>query len=167
MVMSPKSLLRHKLAVSDISELDKGTSFVPVIDEIDSEVKASAVKRVIFCAGKVYYDLLEKRREAKKNDVAIVRLEQLYPFPEEMIVKMLKKYTKATKYVWAQEEPRNMGCWRFIRAYLEESLLKSGVKEHIGYVGRIEASSPAVGYMYVHNKQQETLVHEALGLKLK
>jgi 2-oxoglutarate dehydrogenase E1 component len=96
-----------------------------------------------------------------------VRLEQLYPFPEEMVVKMLKKYTKAKEYVWAQEEPRNMGCWRFIRAYMEEALLKSGIKEHINYIGRVEASSPAAGYMYVHNKQQETLVHEALSLKLK
>jgi 2-oxoglutarate dehydrogenase E1 component len=167
MVMSPKSLLRHKLAVSDLSELDKDTSFIPVIDEIDSEIKVSSVKRVVFCSGKVYYDLLEKRRESKKHDIAIVRLEQLYPFPEEMVVKMLKKYTKAKEYVWAQEEPRNMGCWRFIRAYMEEALLKSGIKEHINYIGRVEASSPAAGYMYVHNKQQETLVHEALSLKLK
>ncbi len=167
MVMSPKSLLRHKLAVSDISELDKGTTFSPVIDEIDSEVKTSSVKKVIFCAGKVYYDLLEKRREAKKNDTAIVRLEQLYPFAEDMIVKVLKKYNKATEYVWAQEEPRNMGCWRFIRAHMEAAFAKAGIKQHLTYAGRSEASSPAVGYMYVHNKQQETLVHEALGLKLK
>jgi len=115
----------------------------------------------------VYYDLLEKRRESKKNDVAIVRLEQLYPFAEDSIVKSLKKYTKETEYVWAQEEARNMGCWRFIRAHMEEAFVKAGVSKSIEYVGRIEAASPAVGYMYVHNKQQETLVHEALGLKLK
>ncbi len=164
MVMSPKSLLRHKLAVSDISEFDEGTSFVPVIDEIDKDVKASNVKKVVFCAGKVYYDLLAKRREAKIKDVAIVRLEQLYPFEDKIIAKIMQKYTKAKEFIWCQEEPRNMGCWRFIRAHMEGALKLAGIKHSIDFVGRDEASSPAVGYMYVHNKQQETLVNKALGI---
>jgi len=164
MVMSPKSLLRHKLAVSDISEFDEGTSFVPVIDEIDKDVKASNVKKVVFCAGKVYYDLLAKRRESNIKDIAIVRLEQLYPFKDKIIAKIMQKYSKAKEFVWCQEEPRNMGCWRFIRAHMEGALKLAGIKYGIDFVGRDEASSPAVGYMYVHNKQQETLVNKALGL---
>ncbi len=163
-VMSPKSLLRHKLAVSDIAELDEGTNFMPVIDETDRDIKAGAVKRVIFCTGKVYYDLLEKRRLQKIKNIAIVRLEQLYPFEEGIIVKIMQKYTKATDYVWCQEEPRNMGCWRYIRAHLESALKHAGIKRAVNFVGRAEASSPAVGYLYVHNKQQESLVKEALGI---
>jgi 2-oxoglutarate dehydrogenase E1 component len=163
-VMSPKSLLRHKLAVSDLSEFDEGTSFVSVIDEIDKEIKASAVKRVVFCAGKVYYDLLEARREQKIKDVAIVRLEQLYPFEKDIIAKIMQKYSKATDYIWCQEEARNMGCWRYIRAHMEGALKQAGIKKAINFVGRAEASSPAVGYLYVHNKQQEALVKEALDI---
>lgn len=166
-VMAPKSLLRHKLAVSEISELDTDTAFLPVIDEIDSEIKISSVKRVIFCAGKVYYDLLEARREAKKNDTAIIRLEEIYPFAEDIVVKILKKYNKATEYVWAQEEPKNMGCFSFIRPRMEAAFAKAGIKQNLIYAGRAEAASPAVGYAYVHNKQQEALVHEALVLELK
>lgn len=163
-VMSPKSLLRHKLAVSNISELDEGTSFVPVIDEIDQEIKAASVKKVIFCTGKVYYDLLEKRREAKESNIAIIRLEQLYPFEKDIIVKLMQKYNKAVQYVWCQEEPRNVGCWRFMRAHMEAALHKAGIKKPIDFIGRPEASSPAVGYLYVHNKQQESLVNKALEL---
>lgn len=163
-VMSPKSLLRHKLAVSDISDFDENTSFVPIIDEIDKDIKASTVKKVVFCSGKVYYDLLEARREQNIKDIAIVRLEQLYPFEKDIIVKIMQKYSKATDYAWCQEEPRNMGGWRYIRAYMEEALKQAAIKKAIRFVGRPEASSPAVGYLYVHNKQQEALVKEALGI---
>lgn len=161
-IMSPKSLLRHKLAVSDISEFDEGTSFLPVIDEIDKEIKANSVKRVIFCTGKVYYDLLEARRDKKINNIAIIRLEQLYPFENEIIVQILKKYSKATEYIWCQEESKNMGSWYYIRERLENALQDAGINKKIDFVGRAEASSPAVGYLQVHNKQQELLVKEAL-----
>jgi len=161
-VMSPKSLLRHKLAVSSLSELDANTSFVPVIDEIDTDVKANNVKKVIFCAGKVYYDLLEERREKKIKDIAIIRLEQLYPFEKGLVTTIVSKYAKASSFVWCQEEPQNMGCWNFIRPRMESVLHEAGIKESIGFIGRLEAASPAVGYLYAHNKQQEILVNEAL-----
>lgn len=163
-IMSPKSLLRHKLVVSNIAEFDKGTSFVPVIDEIDKEIKSNAVKRVIFCTGKVYYDLLEERRKKKKNNVAIVRLEQLYPFEQKVIVKIMKKYSKATDFVWCQEEPKNMGGWKYIRARMEVSLKQAGIRKEINFIGRAEASSPAVGDLYLHSKQQELLVKEAFDI---
>ncbi|RTK92243.1 MAG: 2-oxoglutarate dehydrogenase E1 component [Rickettsiales bacterium] len=163
-VMSPKSLLRHKLAVSPLSDLDENTSFSPIIDEIDSDIDARVVKKVIFCSGKVYYDLLEKRRGASIKDTAIIRLEQLYPFANDIVSEIVNKYSKATEFVWCQEEARNMGAWKFIRSYMDEILQKT-VRKNIVYIGRDEASSPAVGYLSVHNKQQEALVSAALGIK--
>jgi 2-oxoglutarate dehydrogenase E1 component len=160
--MSPKSLLRHKLAVSNLSEMDANTSFVPVIDEIDTDVKTNNVKKLIFCAGKVYYDLLEERREKKIKNIAIIRLEQLYPFSEDLVTKIVSKYTEAKDFVWCQEEPKNMGAWNFIRPLMDSVLHEAGIKKPISFVGRAEAASPAVGYLYAHNKQQEALVNEAL-----
>ncbi len=161
-VMSPKSLLRHKLAVSDLSALDKGTTFIPVIDEIDSNVKSASVRKVIFCTGKIYYDLLERRREKGIKDIAIVRLEQLYPFESEQVAKIIGKYSKAKNFVWCQEEPKNMGAWKFIRPLLDVQLKAAKIDKHIEYIGRMEAASPAVGYLYAHNKQQDALVDEVL-----
>jgi len=163
-IMSPKSLLRHKLATSTLDEIGKDTKFIPVIDEIDADVKASDVKKVIFCSGKVYYDLLETRRENNIKNIAIVRLEQLYPFPGEMVVKVIGKYKNAKDFVWCQEEPKNMGAWKYIRSYMERSLVKANVKPDMLYIGRKVSASPAVGYLYVHNKQQEALAKEALGM---
>lgn len=163
-VMSPKSLLRHKLAVSNLSEMDANTSFVPVIDEIDTDVKTNNVKKLIFCAGKVYYDLLEERREKKIKNIAIIRLEQLYPFSEDLVTKIVSKYTEAKDFVWCQEEPKNMGAWNFIRPLMDSVLHEAGIKKPISFVGRAEAASPAVGYLYAHNKQQESLINEALGI---
>jgi 2-oxoglutarate dehydrogenase E1 component len=165
-VMSPKSLLRHKLAVSNLSELDANTSFVPVIDEIDIDVKAGNVKKVIFCAGKIYYDLLEARRDKKINNIAIIRLEQLYPFEKDLVIKIISKYSKANSFVWCQEEPKNMGAWKFIRPLMDNVLEEAGIKKSINFVGRNEAASPAVGYLYAHNKQQEALVNKALDIDI-
>ena len=165
-VMSPKSLLRHKLAVSSLSELGYGTAFVPVIDEIDAEIKTAKVSRVIFCSGKVYYDLLEVRRTKKIDNIVIIRMEQLYPFVEEDVIDIIKKYRVASSFVWCQEEHRNMGAWKFIRPRLDGVLEKVGIKTQIKYIGRESSASPAVGYLYVHNKQQEALVHEALGVSV-
>lgn len=164
-IMSPKSLLRHKLAISSLAELEKGTSFKPIIDEIDVDVKAPNVKRVVFCSGKVYYDLLETRRAKNIKDVAIIRLEQLYPFESELITEIIKKYSNTIEYVWCQEEPSNMGAWEYIKDHFEDIFAKTVSNKNIIYVGRKRAASPAVGYLYLHNKQQESLVNEALAIK--
>jgi 2-oxoglutarate dehydrogenase E1 component len=161
-IMSPKSLLRHKLAVSDISELDKGTSFKPVLAETEKLVADEKVKKVVLCSGKVYYDLLDARTEMKINDVALLRVEELYPFPEELVVQELKKYKNA-EVVWCQEEPENMGAWNFIDRRLEAACLKAKSKSsRPQFVGRVAAASPATGYASVHNREQKKLIEEAL-----
>ncbi len=163
-IMSPKSLLRHKLAVSKLKNLDEKTCFLPILDEIDNDIKADKVKRLILCSGKVYYDLLEKRRDQKLDEVAIIRLEQLYPLAKDEIVTLFKKYNKTSEIIWSQEEPKNMGAWQYIKPYLEEYMQESDSKASLKYCGRKAAASPAVGYLYVHNKEQEHLVDESLGL---
>ncbi len=157
-VMMPKSLLRHKLSVSDLSDLTHG-HFHVVIPEID-ELPAKHIQRVTFCSGKIYYDLLEARRADKNiNDIAIVRLEQLYPFPHEEYAEIIQRYAQARDIVWCQEEPQNQGAWYEIRHRLQEPL-----KEHhsLRYVGRAASASPAAGYMQLHKQQQTTLIQEAL-----
>lgn len=161
-VMSPKSLLRHKLAISHLSELDTGTHFLPVIDEIDIDINPDTTKRVVFCTGKVYYDILEVRKKHKIKDIAIIRLEQLYPFEMELIIEKIKKYSKASEFVWCQEEPNNMGAWQYIKSYFEEVSQKAKITKNILYIGRKRSASPAVGYLYIHNKQQELLVNKVL-----
>lgn len=163
-VMSPKSLLRHKLCVSSLGDFAPGTSFKTVIPEIDKIAKDTAVKRLIFTSGKVYYDLLEKRREAKQDDIAIVRVEQYYPFPAAEIGAELKRYPNA-EVVWVQEEPQNAGAWTFIAprfADLLEQINHASTK--LRYVGRREAASPAAGYMKLHQREQEELVTAALDM---
>lgn len=163
-VMSPKSLLRHKLCVSDLKDFAPGTSFKPVIPEIDKLAKDSAIKRVIFTSGKVYYDLLEARREAKQDDVAIVRVEQYYPFPAAEIGAELKRYTNA-EIVWCQEEPKNAGAWTFIAPRFADLLEQiNHASSKLRYVGRPEAASPAAGYMKLHQREQSELVAAALDM---
>ncbi len=159
-VMSPKSLLRHKNASSPLADLANG-SFQTVIGEVD-KVDAKKVSRVILCSGKVYFDLLAARRERNITNIAIVRVEQLYPFPKEHLEKELAKYPKATEIVWCQEEPRNQGAWYWIasRHHLETQL---GTKQRMLLVARPASSSPAVGYLAKHNEQQKALVESALG----
>ena len=159
-VMSPKSLLRHKDACSPLEELANG-KFQPIIGEID-ELDAKKVKRVILCSGKVYYDLLAARRERKINDIAIVRVEQLYPFPKDELATELAKYPKATEIVWTQEEPRNQGAWYWFasRHHLDTQL---GAKQKMLLVSRPASPSPAVGYLAKHNEQQKALIESALG----
>ncbi len=164
-VMSPKSLLRHKMAVSPLSQLDNNTSFIPVIDEINDVIIAEEVRRVILCSGKVYYDLLEKRQEQNTLDIVIIRLEQLYPFETTVIIKILGKYSKAKEFIWCQEEPKNMGAWNFIKDYLNEILEDLSINSRFTYVGRSESASPAVGSLIIHNKQQKKLIEEALAIK--
>lgn len=158
-VMSPKSLLRHPLAVSSLKELNSGT-FLPAIGESD-ELDLKAVKRVVLCAGKVYYDLLNQRSKNEQKDVAIIRIEQLYPFPYSDIMEILEKYRHVHDFVWCQEESLNHGAWYFIQHNLRE-VVPFGAS--LRYVGRSASASAAVGYMLVHQKQQEALVIDALNL---
>ena len=159
-VMTPKSLLRHRLAVSTLEDLAEGT-FEPVLAEIDP-IEASAVTRLIFCSGKVYYDLLEKRREEDIKNLAIVRVEQLYPFPYTEMEAIIAAYPNASRVVWCQEEPRNQGAWRATRHRVER-VLKPG--QELEFAGRPPSASPAVGYANQHIKEQATLVLEALALQ--
>jgi 2-oxoglutarate dehydrogenase E1 component len=156
-VMTPKSLLRHPLSVSRLEELS-GSGFETVIDEID-DLKPSAVTRVVFCSGKVYFDLLKSRREAKTDSVAIVRIEQLYPFPTEEYEAVLRKYANAREIIWCQEEPQNQGSWYQIRHRLQAKL---GENQELLYAGRAGAAAPATGIAALHEQQQKNLVTAAL-----
>ncbi|MFX1672609.1 2-oxoglutarate dehydrogenase E1 component [Paraburkholderia sp. A2WS-5] len=158
-IFTPKSLLRHKEAVSDLSELAKGT-FQPVIGEVDDTIDAKKVKRIVACSGRVYYDLVAHRRESKSNDVAIIRIEQLYPFAHKQFEAELKKYDNATEVVWVQDEPQNQGPWFYIEHHLKEGM-KEGMK--LAYSGRPASASPAVGYYAKHYEQQKTLIEGAFG----
>ncbi|ABI57949.1 2-oxoglutarate dehydrogenase E1 component [Alkalilimnicola ehrlichii MLHE-1] len=161
-VMTPKSLLRHKLSTSSLEDLSEG-QFQPVIDDPDG-VTASKVKRVVLCSGKVFYDLLDARRKAERDDVAIVRVEQLYPFPEDALAGLLRdRYGKAKEVVWCQEEPKNQGAW-----YSSNHHFRACMKgtQSLGYAGRTASASPAVGSAKVHHEQQRGLVDQALNQPL-
>ena len=160
-IMSPKSLLRHRLSISTREDLCDG-GFQVLIDEID-DIDPGQVTRLVMCSGKVFYNLLERRREAGLRHVAIVRVEQLYPFPEEEIRAILERYPKAAEVCWAQEEPRNQGSWFFMlsRRHLAGCIHR---KHKLIYAGRDYSASPAAGYLNVHNSQQQALVETALGL---
>ena len=157
-VMTPKSLLRHKLSVSTLADLTQG-SFKLLIPETD-DIKAAKVERVVFCAGKVYYDLVEARRAAQVDDVAIVRIEQLYPFPQSEYAEVINGYPNAREIVWCQEEPGNQGAWYQIRHRLQEPLKQ---KHMLSYAGRAPSASTAAGYMELHVQQQKQLIQDALG----
>ncbi len=161
-VMTPKALLRYKFAVSTLPEFESGTYFQEVI--LDSLKPSSDFHRVIMCSGKVYYDLLKKREEEKIKDIAIIRLEQIYPFPHKMLVDILKPYKNAD-LVWCQEEPMNMGGWSFLDRRLEGVLSEAHIKATRPlYVGRPEAASPATGLVSRHLFEQDLLVSQALNL---
>ncbi|WP_132289978.1 2-oxoglutarate dehydrogenase E1 component [Marinobacterium mangrovicola] len=159
-VMSPKSLLRHKQAVSSLEELADG-GFQPVIPEVDA-IDPKKVKRLVMCSGKVYYDLYNRRTELAKDDVAIVRIEQLYPFPEEILLETISEYTNLETVVWCQEEPMNQGAWYCSQHHMRNVLHKHNAKLYLEGVGRPHAAAPAVGYISVHLEQQEQLVNEAI-----
>ena len=163
-IMTPKSLLRHKLAVSTLAEFATGSHFHTVIPERDTIAADAEVTRVVLCSGKVYYDLLAERRERGVNDVALVRVEQIYPFPVKSLPPVLARYPNA-EVVWCQEEPANMGAWCFVDRRIEEMLgtLDVAAKRPL-YVGRCAAASPATGQAKVHLAQQTALVQQALRL---
>ncbi|MBV1841606.1 MULTISPECIES: 2-oxoglutarate dehydrogenase E1 component [Photobacterium] len=156
-VMSPKSLLRHPLCTSTLDDLANG-NFQPAIGEID-DLDPKQVKRVVLCSGKVYYDLLEQRRKNEQTDVAIVRIEQLYPFPKEDVEAALADYQHVKDFIWCQEEPQNQGAW-YSSQHNFRAALPQGAE--LNYAGRAASASPAVGYMSVHLKQQKALVEDAL-----
>lgn len=158
-IFTPKSLLRNKDASSPLSDLAKGR-FQPIIGEVDEGVNAANVKRVLVCSGKVYYDLVNGRREREDKTTAIVRVEQLYPFAHKTFETELKKYPKATEVVWVQDEPQNQGPWYYVQHHLYENMSEG---QKLGYSGRPASASPAVGYLAKHQEQQKALVEQAFG----
>ena len=162
-IFTPKSLLRHKLAVSSLDDMAEGSAFRFVIPETYAIKPPKQVKRVVLCSGKVYYDLLTERREKSISDVAIMRLEQIYPFPEKTLTRELTPYRDA-ELVWCQEEPENMGAWNFVDRRLEKVLAGIGdAGRRPLYVGRDAAASPATGSARAHGAEQAALVAAALG----
>jgi 2-oxoglutarate dehydrogenase E1 component len=156
--------LRHKLAVSPLSEFAEDTRFKHVIPEIDAIAPPEDVRRVTICSGKVYYDLLQERRLKDIKDIALVRLEQIYPFPEISLGRVLAPYRNAD-VVWCQEEPENMGAWSFVDRRIEKVLLQLDMKvRRPVYVGRDAAASPATGLAKTHMAQQARLVATVLGI---
>jgi 2-oxoglutarate dehydrogenase E1 component len=157
-VMTPKSLLRKPEAVSSLKDLAKG-GFQTVIGEID-EIDPKHVARVVACSGKVYYDLLTARRERRHDNTAIIRVEQLYPYPHKHFAAEMKRYPNAKEIVWCQEEPQNQGAWYQTRHYLAENMRED---QKLHYAGRPSSASPAVGYSARHIEQQKKLVESAFG----
>ena len=163
-IMTPKSLLRAKDAAAPLTEFTKG-SFQTVIPENKELVnkRADKVKRLVACSGKVYYDLAKRREEKGDDDVALIRVEQLYPFPHKAFAAELKKYPNVTDVVWCQDEPQNQGAWFFVQHYIHENMTEG---QRLGYSGRAASASPAVGYSHLHQEQQKALVDGAFA-KLK
>ncbi len=158
-VFTPKSLLRNKDASSPLEELSQG-QFQTVIGEVDPTIQAKKIKRVMVCSGKVYYDLVNQRRERERDDVAIVRIEQVYPFPHKAFVAEIKNYPNLNDVVWVQEEPKNQGFWFQIQHNLREHI-PEGMK--LGYAGRPALAAPASGYYEVYVKRQKDLLEQAFG----
>jgi 2-oxoglutarate dehydrogenase E1 component len=161
-VLTPKSLLRHKMSVSALSELSSGR-FELIIPEIEA-ISVTKTKRLVFCSGKVYYDLLEAREVHGIDDIAIIRIEQLYPFPVAEYAELIEQYSHVEEIVWCQEEPLNQGAWYQIKHRLQEPL---GDKQQLYYAGRQGAAAPASGIFKVHLQQQQALVEAALDIKLE
>lgn len=160
-IMSPKSLLRHPECVSDIEDLESGNRFRELLDDPETGSSTNKkVKRLLFCTGKVYYDLLQYKRDNKRKDVAIVRLEQLYPLPGKQINKIFKKYPEATP-IWVQEEPSNMGSWQYINSMMHNEEI--GLTKDLGFVARKSSASPASGFKKVHDAEQADIIRQAFG----
>ena len=160
--MTPKSLLRHKLCVSSLDQLLTGTRFMRVLAETERLVPDAKIRRVLMCSGKVYYDLLEERTKRGINDVAIVRVEQLYPWPKDAIKHQLARYPNA-ELLWVQEEPANMGPWTFVDRRIEFICEELDIAaEQALYCGRRSAASPATGLYKTHVAEQEWICDMAL-----
>ena len=170
-IMTPKSLLRHKKCVSDISEFSKKSTFHRVLEDdayskinnlLELQKRDDKIKKVVMCSGKIYYDLIEARENFKNNNVTFIRIEQLYPFPVKTLANILKRYTKA-EFIWCQEEPKNMGAWNTVRNYIDRTLeiLDFGDKS-VNYVGRKASSSTATGNLNKHLAQQKEILEKVL-----
>jgi 2-oxoglutarate dehydrogenase E1 component len=162
-ILTPKSLLRNKDAGSKLSDLTEGT-FLPVIGETNQDIGAQAVKRVLVCSGKVYYDLIAARKERGIYHVAVLRVEQLYPFAHKSFETELVKYPNAVEIIWVQDEPQNQGPWFYVQHHLYRHMRKG---QKLGYAGRAASASPAVGYMAKHLEQQKALLEQAYALKFE
>ena len=152
-IMTPKSLLRHPLAVSNLGELVSG-HFMEVLDD---PANISKPRRVLFCSGKIYYQLLQRRQETEADDTVIVRIEQFYPFPKDLLAKIIARFHQVTDWYWVQEEPHNMGGWQFIHPRLVDLIGKS-----ITYIGRKEAASPATGFPEIYKREQTAILNQAI-----
>jgi 2-oxoglutarate dehydrogenase E1 component len=155
-VMTPKSLLRNPAATSTLDDLAAG-HFRPVIDDGDAPASAA---RLIFCSGKIYYEMAERLRSLRRRQAALVRLEQFHPFPEAALGEVLARFQKAREFLWVQEEPENMGGWQFVRPRLEPLLTKP-----LRYVGRPPSASPASGYPKIYRRLQDAILNEAVGIE--
>ena len=160
-VMMPKSLLRKKEATSSMEELANGKFEVVIghVDQPGEKINAKKVKRLVFCSGKVYYDIVAERAKRAIEDIAILRIEQLYPFPHEEFSAQIALYPNAKSVVWAQEEPGNQGAWHRIQHYLQREMRAD---QTLSYALRPSSASPAVGYLSKHTEQQKELVNAAL-----
>ena len=165
-IMTPKSLLRHKYCESNLDDFNKSNSFHRVLEDhaliknskFVKIKKAKKVRKVIICSGKIYFDLLEAREKNKVDDVIFVRIEELYPFPVKSLTKAIKPYVSNSQFFWCQEEPKNMGAWSSVRDYIQWTLDNLGVKKKLDYIGRKAAASPATGYANRHAKQQKEIL---------
>jgi 2-oxoglutarate dehydrogenase E1 component len=162
-LFTPKSLLRNKDAASPLTDLAE-KHFMPVIGETDTEINPEQVKRILICSGKVYYDLMNARKERERNDVVILRVEQLYPFAHKTFQAELQKYSNAREIIWVQDEPQNQGPWFYIQHHLYENMTDG---QRLGYAGRPASASPAVGYLAKHVEQQKALIEQAFADKFK
>ncbi|MBP6020512.1 MAG: 2-oxoglutarate dehydrogenase E1 component [Burkholderiaceae bacterium] len=162
-IFTPKSLLRNKDASSPLSDLATG-QFLPVIGEQDATINPDDVKRILVCSGKVYFDLVHARTDVARKDVAILRVEQLYPFAHKAFQAELQKYSNAVEIVWVQDEPQNQGPWFYIQHHLYENMTEG---QKLGYAGRAPSASPAVGYLAKHLEQQRALLDQAFAVKFK
>ena len=163
--MSPKSLLRHKQAVSDLEDFTED-QFHNVLAETD-EMDVTKIRRLVICSGKVYYDLRDKRRELELDDVAIVRVEQLYPFPDAELWQAINFYQHLESVVWCQEEPKNQGAWYNSQHRLRRVLAMIAPALDLEFSGRASSAAPAAGHMALHLQQQDALVAEALGIDVE
>jgi 2-oxoglutarate dehydrogenase E1 component len=157
-IFTPKGFLRHPLAASKPNQLVKG-SWQPLLEEPVLAEKNKAIKKLVLCSGRIYFDLVGDELWAESKDISIIRMEQLYPFPEEALEKLITKYASVEKIVWLQEEPLNMGAWEFLHPRLKQTL---GDRSQLYYVGRPESSSPAEGSSTLYRINQQALIHQAL-----
>ena len=153
------------MVISKLDKFKEGTNFEQMIDEIDTNYIKSNITQIIFCSGKIYYELYELRAANNINNIAIIRIEQFYPFDELLFNSIVSNYKSLKKLVWCQEEPKNMGAWQFLKPILEKiiSEINSGIE--IQYIGRKEAASPSTGYQKVHQLEQQKIIKRALNLE--